>query len=297
MEAYQKKWQAVGLLVPTIVAVGAFFYWPLVRALQLSRQKTIGFGARSTEYGWQHFTTLATNPDFQYSVGASFAYAGIVVSISMVLGLLVSLLIYRMETYQSFYLVAAIFTYALSFAVTATLWKTLFNPSVGIFTETLRGVLGLVGISLNLDYTTNPLWAWVFVASGGVWKLIGYNIIFMVAALGNIPETINETMRLDGLGWVKKLLFVYVPMISPTLAFLAIVNTANSFFLTYPIIEVLQGGPSNTVNILIYDIYATFSDGLIGRASAKSIVLFVIVGGLTGIQLWISDKFAHYGGA
>ncbi|MGB9964066.1 carbohydrate ABC transporter permease [Halobacterium sp. CBA1126] len=297
MEAYQNRWQAVALLLPTVIAVGAFFYWPLVRAVQLSRQKTIGFGARTIEYGWQHFTMLATSPDFQYAVGASFAYAISVVVISMVLGLLVSFLIYRIKTYQSAYLVAAIFTYALSFAVTATLWKTLFNPSVGIFTEALRNALSIIGIHLNLDYTTNASWAWIFAVSAGVWKLIGYNVIFMVAALGNIPETINETMQLDGVGILRKLVFVYVPMISPTLAFLAIINTANSFFLTYPIIEVLQGGPSNTLNILIYDIYTTFSDGLTGRASAKSIVLFVIVGGLTAIQLWISDKFAHYGGA
>ncbi|MFB6250986.1 MAG: carbohydrate ABC transporter permease [Halobellus sp.] len=297
MEAYQKRLQAVGLLLPTVIAVGAFFYWPLVRAFQLSRQKTIGFGARSLEYGWKHFTTLATNPEFQYAVGASFAYAILVVGISMGVALLVSLLIYRIETYQSFYLVAAIFTYALSFAVTATVWKTLFNPSVGLFTEALRAALGFIGISLNLDYTTNPLWAWVFAVSGGVWKLIGYNVIFIIAALGNIPETINETMRLDGVGTMRKLVYVYVPMISPTLAFLAIINTANSFFLPYPIIEVLQGGPGGTVNILIYDVYTTFSDGLIGRASAKSLVLFVIVGGLTAIQLWASDRFAHYGGA
>lgn len=295
MQVYRNRVQGVLLLVPTLVVSLAFFYWPAWKTFQLSRVRTIG-GIQKIPNGWGHFTSLATSGAFHYSVAMSFVFAFIVVAGSMLIGLYLSYLIYRVSAGQTIYLVAAIFTYALSFAVTANIMDVLFNPTVGLFKEALTVVTRAVGIRFAFDYTTNPLWAWIFATGSTMWKMIGYNVIFMMAALSGIPESINETARLDGVGTLRLITRVYIPMISPTLAFLAIVNTVNAFFLPFPVIQEIAGGPSNTLNILIYDIWQTYNNSVIGLASAKSLVLFAIIGLLTAGQLYLSDRFAHYGG-
>ncbi|WP_276270841.1 carbohydrate ABC transporter permease [Haloarcula litorea] len=295
MQVYQNRLQGTLLLLPTIVVSIAFFYWPAWKTFRLSRVRTIG-GVQKIPNGWEHFTSLATSGAFHYSVAASFAFAIIVVVGSMIIGLYLSYLIYEVSTGQTVYLVAAIFTYALSFAVAANIMDVLFNPTVGLFKEFLVGVTGLVGVDFTFDYTTNPVWAWMFATGATMWKMIGYNVIFMIAALSGIPESINETARLDGVGTLRMVTRVYVPMISPTLGFLAIVNTVNAFFLPFPVIQEISGGPRNTLNIMIYDIWQTYNNSVIGLASAKSLVLFAIIGLLTALQLWLSDRFAHYGG-
>ncbi|MFC7078563.1 carbohydrate ABC transporter permease [Haloarcula halophila] len=295
MQVYRNRIQGVLLLLPTLVVSLAFFYWPAWKTIQLSRVRTIG-GVQKIPNGWDHFTTLATSGSFQYSVLMSFVFAFIVVAGSMLIGLYLSYLIYRVSAGQTIYLVAAIFTYALSFAVTANIMDVLFNPTVGLFKEALTVATQAVGIQFAFDFTTNPLWAWIFATGATMWKMIGYNVIFMMAALSGIPESINETARIDGVGSFQLVTKVYIPMISPTLAFLAIVNTVNAFFLPFPVIQEISGGPSNTLNILIYDIWMTYNNSVIGLASAKSLVLFAIIGLLTAGQLYLSDRFAHYGG-
>jgi len=295
MDVYQNRLQGAVLLLPTVVVCLAFFYWPAWETIRLSRVRTIG-GIQKIPVGWEHFTTLATSGAFQYSVAMSFVFAFIVVAGSMLIALYLSYLINEVSAGQSIYLVAAIFTYALSFAVTANIMDVLFNPTVGLFAEVLTIATGAVGVDFAFDYTTNPLWAWIFATGSTMWKMVGYNVIFMVAALSGIPESINETARLDGVGSLQMIVRVYVPMISPTLAFLAIVNTVNAFFLPFPVVQEISGGPSNTLNIMIYDIWQSYNNSVIGLASAKSLVLFAIIGLLTAFQLLLSDRFAHYGG-
>lgn len=295
MDVYQNRLQGAVLLLPTIAVSLVFFYWPAWKTIRLSRVQTVG-GIQKIPIGWEHFTSLATSGAFQYSVAMSFVFAIIVVAGSMLIALYVSYLIYEVSTGQSMYLVAAIFTYALSFAVTANIMDVLFNPTVGLFKAFLTAVIGTVGIEFTLDYTTNPVWAWMFATGSTMWKMVGYNVIFMIAALSGIPDSINETAQLDGVGPLRMIARVYVPMISPTLAFLAIVNTVNAFFLPFPVIQEISGGPSNTLNIMIYDIWQTYNNSVIGLASAKSLVLFGIIGLLTAFQLALSDRFAHYGG-
>jgi sn-glycerol 3-phosphate transport system permease protein len=91
---------------------------------------------------------------------------------------------------------------------------------------------------------------------------------------------------------------VYVPLISPTIGFLIIMNTVYAFFLPFPVIDIMtSGGPGNTTTVLIYELYQTaFSSSQMGLAAAQSLILFALVGGLMIVQLLMSDRYAHYGG-
>jgi len=130
-----------------------------------------------------------------------------------------------------------------------------------------------------------------------IWKQIGYNVIFMIASMNSIPDTLTETANIDGVSRLRRLVSVYAPIMSPTLFFLVIINTIYAFFGTFAFVDLLTGGgPSNATNILIFDLYREgFSYFNFGLASTKSVLLFLVVGILMYIQFRLTDEHSHYG--
>lgn len=289
---YDSKLQAGLLLAPTFIILVAFLYYPALQTFRLSFFQTLLLGTKQTFVGLDNFVALATSLEYRMSFLISFAFAGVVVAGTIAVSLVVAYLLFEVETGKSGYLMAAIWPYALPPAVAATVLMFLMHPTLGIvshYVETLTG--------LSFDWFTSGPLAFLVVALVAIWKQLGYNIIFLVAALNNIPETLTESARIDGVGRLTMLRRVYVPLISPTLVFLVVMNTIYAFFQTFPLVDLMtSGGPSNATNLLIFKLYRdAFEFNSLGKASAESIVLFVIVAILMYIQLTISENYAHYG--
>ncbi|MDG5775464.1 sugar ABC transporter permease [Haloarculaceae archaeon H-GB2-1] len=289
---FDSSWQAYLLLVPTFAVLIAFLYYPAVETFRLSLYQTLLLGTQKAFVGLENFKILATSPEYQRSFVISFAFAAFVVVGTLVVSLFVSYLLFEVSRGTSSYLVAAIWPYALPTAVAATVLMFLMHPTLGVITHYLEALTGI-----ELDWFTSGPLAFVVVGLVAIWKQLGYNIIFLVAALNNIPETLTESAKLDGVGRLKMLYKVYVPLISPTMVFLVVMDTIYAFFQTFPMVDLMtSGGPSGATNLLIYKLYRdAFEFNSLGKASAESIILFVIVAILMYVQLRVSESYTHYG--
>lgn len=290
--AYRSSLGAYLLLLPTLVVVGLFLYYPTLDTLRLSLYKTFLFGQNQEFVGLENFVTLATSDTYLTSVVLTVVFAAVVVVVTMAVGLGVSYLLYVVTSGKAAYMVAAIWPYALPTAIAGTVLLFLAHPSVGIYTHYLESWFGV-----EFDWFTNGWQAFLVITVAAVWKQVGFNVIFMLAALNNVPKSLNEAIRLDGIGTLRRLFRVYVPLMSPTLVFLLVMNTIYAFFGTFALIDLMtQGGPSNSTNFMIYQLFRdAFQFDNLGLASAQSIILFVVVGVLTYVQLRISDQYTHYG--
>ena len=203
-------------------------------------------------------------------------------------------------------LVSAIWPYALPPAVAGFVFFFLLHPELGVFTRAIEppypgpGVLTrpVEALALDVNWFSSGPQAFALIAVVAVWKQVGYNVVFMSASMNNIPESLTETARLDGVVRLRRLLWVYVPIMSPTLAFLAVMNTIYAFFGTFAFIDVMtNGGPAGATNILIFDLYRDALQNFeFGMASAKSVVLFLVVGALMYVQFRVTEEYAYYGG-
>jgi sn-glycerol 3-phosphate transport system permease protein len=210
----------------------------------------------------------------------------------MAVALYLTFLVHEIDYGRSVYLISAIWPYALPPAVAGLVFLFLAHPTIGIVTSYVEA------LGVEVDWFSDGGQAFAVVVVAAVWKQVGYNVIFMTAAMNNIPQSLTETARLDGIGRLTRLLRVYVPIMSPTLVFLVVMNTIYGFFGTFAIVDIMtKGGPAGATNILIYDLYRTaFQFYDFGFASAKSVVLFVVVGLLMYVQFRISDRYTFYGG-
>ncbi|WP_018256584.1 carbohydrate ABC transporter permease [Halomicrobium katesii] len=290
---FDSKLQAAALLLPTIVVLVAFLYYPSLETFRLSLFESAFLGQDLRWTGISNFVELATSSTYRNSFVVSVLFAGVVVIGTLVLSLLISYMLFDVDLGSSSYLVAAIWPYALPPAVAAILLNFLLHPNLGIFTHYLELLT-----PWTLDWFNSGPQAFAVLAIVAIWKQLGYNIIFMVAALNNIPETLTESAQLDGVGRLKMLYKVYVPLISPTLIFLVVMNTIYSFFSTFPLVDLMtSGGPSGATNLLIFKLYRdAFEFSNYGLASAESVILFVLVAILMYIQLRATEGHAQYGG-
>lgn len=288
---YESRWQAFLLLLPTFTVLTAFLYYPGVQTFRLSLQQTILLGTQKTFVGLENYVTLATSSAYHWSFVISIAFAAVVVLGTLVTSLFVAYLLFQVDVGSSTYLIAAIWPYALPTAVAASVLLFLLHPSLGIITYVLESLTGN-----SLDWFTNGPQAFAIVAVVAIWKQLGYNIIFMIAALNNIPETLTESAKLDGVGHRNMLYRVYVPLMSPTLVFLGVMNTIYAFFSTFPLIDLMtSGGPNEATNLLIFKLYRdAFEFSNLGLASAESVVLFAIVAILMYVQLRLSESYTTY---
>jgi len=288
---YRSSWQAYLLLVPTLAVLVLFLYYPTLQTLRFSFYTVFMFGQNLQFVGLENFLSLVTAAEYHQSIAVTLVFGVAVVLGTMLLSLLISFQIFRVSVGKTLYMLGAIWPYAVPPAVAATISLFLSNPTAGVLTYYLETIPGV-----DIAFYTNGRQALAIVVVVAIWKQIGFNVIFMLAALHRVPESLTEAARLDGVGSLNLLARVYVPLMAPTLVFLVVMNTIYAFFESFAFVDLMtQGGPNGMTNFLIYKLFRdAFQFNQLGSASAQSVILFVIVATITYIQLTVSDERAYY---
>ena len=131
---------------------------------------------------------------------------------------------------------------------------------------------------IAIGWLTDKKYALIAVKIVSVWMAIGMNFIYLTAAIQSVPAELYESVALDGANFFQKHRHVTIPSISPTLFFLLIINVINSVQAYAEFKMMTQGGPAESTNVIVYEIYQeAFINSRFGVACAESVVLFVIL--------------------
>lgn len=287
---FKKPWLPYLLVLPQMAVTIVFFIWPAAQALKRSFLVEDAFGL-SSEFVWfDNFVALFTDPAY-YEVMINTALFSIGVTVvTMVVAMLLAVMADGVLRGKRTYQLLLTWPYAVAPAVAGVLWLFLFNPSNGVLALALRT------IGYNWNHYLNGEQAMALVITAAAWPRIAYNFIFFLAALQSIPRSLIEAAAIDGAGPARRFFSVMFPLLSPTTFFLVVVNLVYAFFETFGVIHtVTQGGPGTATEILVYKV---FKDGFIGldlgSSAAQSVVLMVIVIGLTAIQFKYIERKVQY---
>ena len=112
-----------------------------------------------------------------------------------------------------------------------------------------------------------------------------------IAALQNIPKELIEASEIDGANAWERVRHIIIPMVAPAFTISIFLTLANSFKLFDQNLALTNGGPGNATEMLALNIYKTaFTFSKYGEAQAKSIVFFIVVAGITLVQVYFSKK-------
>ena len=278
------------LIAPQLAITAIFFLWPAGVALWQSTQMQDAFGTSSEFVGLDNFKHLFTDPLYLDSFKITMVFSTLVTVTGLVVSLLLAACADRVTRGAKTYRTLLIWPYAVAPAIAAVLWAFLFNPSIGLITF----ALAKAGIVWN--HAINGGQAMFLVVLASVWKQVSYNFLFFYAGLQAIPRSLIEAAAIDGAGPVRRFFGIALPLLSPTTFFLFVVNLVYAFFDTFPVIDAATGGgPAQSTKTLIYKIFLEGFQGLdIGSSGAQSVVLMLIVVGLTVVQFRFIGRRVQY---
>ena len=278
------------LVTPQLVVTVVFFLWPAFKAMEQSFYLEDAFGFSREFVLLANYRELFSNPRYLESFWTTLIFGASVTALAMGIALVLALAANRVLRGALAYRSALIWPYAVAPALSGALWYFLLNPSVGIYAKWLE----MAGIDWN--HYLNGTQALILVVAASVWKQISYNFLFFLAGLQSIPRSLIEAAAIDNAGPWRRFWSVVLPLLSPTVFFLLVVNLVYAFFDTFATIHATtQGGPAGATSILVYKVYNT---GFIGQdyggSAAQSVVLMVMVIAMTAIQFRYVEKRVSY---
>jgi sn-glycerol 3-phosphate transport system permease protein len=222
----------------------------------------------------------------------TFFISTAIVVIGLILGLAIAYLAFQDVKGAMIYRTLLIWPYAVSPAIAGIIFFVIFNPVSGI----LNHFIELMG-GQGPEWIIEPWWARATIIITSVWKTLGYNILFYIAGLQTVPPDLVEAASIDGANAWQRFRNVIIPALSPITFFLIVTNLTYAFFNIFGTIDFLtRGGPTGATSVSIYEIVQLgIRKGDLGRASAQSLVLFLIVIGVTVFQFKTSGRRVTYG--
>lgn len=283
---------SLGLLLPSLVVFGLFIFWPLVRTFQLSTTGQDLFGRADRQVGLANFRSVLHDPQFGQVLGVTAGYVLLTVIPSILIALVLALLLQAPMRGLRFMRSAFAMPFAYSVAAASVVFASLFNPAIGI-ANYLATELGFAPVA----WLTKPGTALISIAITTVWMNVGYNMLVVLAGVGGVDEQLYEAARLDGAGSLRIARSITLPLITPSVFFLIVVDTIASLQSFGQIRVLTKGGPTGHTTTLVYWIYHTaFENGAsdYGEGSAQAIVLLLVVILITAIQFGVLERRVFY---
>ncbi len=217
------------------------------------------------------------------------------VATGMVGGLAIAYLAFRNIRGGGVYRTLLIWPYAISPTVAGILFFMIFDPTAGIFQYLAEAWFGID----VPNYRENAVLAQAAIILASGWKILGYNILFYLAGLQNVPTSQVEAAVIDGASVWQRFTKIVLPALSPITFFLLVTNLTYAFFEIYATIDFMtKGAPAGKTSVAIYEIIRVgVNNGDLGRGAAQSVLLFIAVIGVTLWQFRTSGERVTYGGA
>jgi len=287
---FRHRWLPYALIAPQIVITIVFFLWPASQAIYQSVLRQDAFGLRTEFVGMANFERLFSDPLYLESFWTTIAFSALVASLSMGIALILAVMADRVIRTATAYRTLLIWPYAVAPAVAGVLWWFLFNPTIGIAAYAMDAL----GYDWNHYVKGSDAMALIVIASA--WRQVSYNFLFFLAGLQAIPRSLTEAAAIDSAGPLRRFWTIQLPLLSPTVFFLIVVNVVYAFFETFGVVHATtSGGPGQATNILVYKVWRDAFEGLnLGSSAAQSVILMVIVIALTAIQFRYIERRVEY---
>jgi sn-glycerol 3-phosphate transport system permease protein len=271
------------LLVPSAVIFVWFFFYPLYRLFVMGLYQQNRTGTAERWVGFSQYSDVLTGDQFTEGVRITFTYVLYTVPIGLVLGVLLAVAADR--RLKGIKIFQAIFssTIASSVAVASVIFFVLLNPQIGYFSQIQF---------FSLSHTDSALRG---VALSSIWQNLGLTFVIVLAGLQAVPDEVQEAATLDGYGPVRRFFKVTLPLISPTLMFLAVVLVIFALQAFAQADILTQGGPLGSTETLVFKIFNSQQPLDQGTGAVMAIGLFGITLVVSLAQFLILDRRVHYG--
>ena len=273
---------AYAMLAPLLVVFAIFAYYPFYRIIHFALYQKFGNSDEETFVGLAGIGDVLRSDDFTSGLWITIKFMLYTVPAGLVVGVLLATAAHRRLKGIKIFQTIFSSTIASSVAVSSVVFLTLVNKQAGYFQNVGWLDLGTPGGAMR------------GVALSSVWQNVGLTFIIVLAGLQAIPEEVNEAATLDGYRPVRRFFRVTVPMISPTLLFLAVILVVQALQ-AYAQIEILTlGGPQQSTETLLFKITELQGRTDLQTGASMAIGLFLLTLLVSVGQFLMLNRRVHY---
>jgi multiple sugar transport system permease protein len=293
--ASRETWAAYAFLSPWLFGFVVFTAGPMIASLIIS---FTDYSVIQTTHnvGWANYQALYHDPYVRTALRNTFVFTLLSVPAHVIIALALAAVLARVGRAAGLFRTIFYLPVMTPGVAIGILYLLIFNGSYGV----LNKGLGYIGIT-GPFWTTDPNWVKPGLALMiSVWA-VGASVVIFLAALVGVPRHLYEAAEMDGASSWRRFRDVTLPMISPSIFFVVVINTISGLQTFNEVYTAFfnQSTPYGTNASLMYAIYIfeqAFTFFKFGYASALAWILFAIIGAITAIQIIVSRRFVYYEG-
>ena len=281
------RWTLALYLGPAVLVMTAACLYPVLTAFQLAGYKwEMGTPWQSAQWvGLANFVSAFSNEQVWSSLWTTLLFAAVCVSAEMVLGIALALALEHPVRGMAIFRTIFILPMMIAPIAVGLAWRYMFDAQFGL----INAVLGLFGIQA-MTWLADPTLAFIAIVIADIWQWTPFVFIMMLAALAGVDSAVLEAARIDGARWWQQIFLVKLPMVMHVIAITLMMRLIDAFRVLEVVYVLTFGGPGNSTEILALHIYKTaFVGQQMGVAAAVSVLLLVVVAGLSGGALRLSN--------
>lgn len=282
-------WSYVYIL-PAFVFLGIFSYYPIAWMAHGSLQQWNLASPQQRFVGLGNFTALWRNDLFWTVLRNNAIFLIGTIPATLALSLLFALAVRRGSLRVGLLRTLFFYPTMLPLIGAAGIWLFIFTPSYGL----LGSYLGFLGLR-DTNWLGDPSLALPSLMLLTVWKYAGYYMLFYLAGLQAIPRDLYEAGRLEGATAWTEFRYITWPLLMPITLFTVVIAIISAFQAVDHVWLLTNGGPDNATNMLLFFIYQNgFAYWDLGKASALSVILMVILLSLALLSFRLIERRVHY---
>ena len=280
-------------LLPFMLFLIVFTIYPVINVFILSFKENYSY-LRGTFDGWslENYKEVLSDDKFKQSMINTFLYVLFVVPVSTAIATFIAHLLNQKIKGIAFFQTAFFMPMVTSITAVGLIWRFMYNKKYGVFNY----FLSLFGVE-PIGWLTDSAWSLVALVIFGIWNILPFTIILLLAGMQNIDEMYYTAAKVDGAKPSKIFFRITVPLLSPTIFLVSIMNTISSFKVFSELFPLFNGKPGpyfNLYTVVYYIRYAMMEKRKYGYAAAAAVILFICIMIFTFIELLIK-KHKRFG--
>ena len=281
-------------LSPFLIFIIIFTLYPVINVFTISFKENYSY-LRGTfkALNFENYRYVLTDDKFTSGLKNTALYVLFVVPVSTAISLFFANLLNKKVKGSAIFQTAFFLPMVTSVTAVGLIWRLMYNQQYGI----INWLLSKLGIE-KIGWVTESRWSLLALIIFGTWNILPFTIIILLSGMQNINETYYTVARVDGAKPARIFFRITVPLLSPTIFLVCIVNTISCFKVFSELYPLFYGKPGpyyNLYTVVYYIRYAMMEKRKYGYAAAAAVILFLCIFVVTLLELHLKKRMGRKG--
>ena len=281
-------------LAPFLIFIIIFTLYPVINVFTISFKENYSY-LRGTfkAFNFENYKYVLTDDKFTSGLRNTALYVLFVVPVSTAIALFFANLLNKKVRGSAIFQTAFFLPMVTSVTAVGLIWRLMYNQQYGI----INWVLTKFGIE-KIGWVTESRWSLLALIIFGTWNILPFTIIILLSGMQNINELYYTVARVDGAKPMRIFFRITVPLLSPTIFLVCIVNTISCFKVFSELYPLFYGKPGpyyNLYTVVYYIRYAMMEKRKYGYAAAAAVILFLCIFVVTLLELYLKKRMGRKG--